>query len=281
MNKLSESRLREIIAEELEAEFVSSEATQIDIEKENQKARIDDNIAEINRKIDIISNKFTLNEISLIGADLGPDIGDSIGSIGNAVYSGINKVKSGSNIKDALLDVIKEKAIDYLLEKIGLKPGTLRNLLRSFLEELSPHEAWSFMKEPDCEKFVAHSYDVLIDFGFDHFKEPLSAFMGKATSFGPLKKILSTSGSDDLFTKILSGAGVEIVSKTIQNSPEFREWFNNAILPGVCSLWDQAWDNFDLESTTLSLSDTLSKTYGLDGEGDNSGSADLFSSLGL
>lgn len=252
MNKLSEARLRVLIQEELEN-------VELELEK---KEKLERNISDIDAKIVRIKAAYENENPTYTNEDI------SLAGLSNLAISGsgdvVKAITGGGAVGTAVEQFAKDVFANFVLGRLGLKPGKRRDLLKSFIEELTLEELYDFMRDPTCEKFVDHSMDALIDFVMDMWRAPIQAFSNTIRS-GPTGGIaavvLSRNRGTDILSKLLSGVGTEALGEMIKDDPRIRHYIEKNIVPGACEVWDNVWDQLDLEDATMTLSKALDKAY--------------------
>jgi hypothetical protein len=256
MNKLSEARLRVLIQEELE----SAELESVNLEQE-KKEKLEKNISVIKGQIEDLTQIYD-------NPNLEEDV--NLAGLSNLAFSGAGDlIKSISGESDTLVGTAieqfaKDLFANFVLEKLGLPAGKPRDLLKSFIEELTLEELYDFMRDPSCEKFVDHSMDALIDFFADWMRVPLQAFSDKLTSVPGgrvAKAVLGKNNGTDMVSKLFSGTATEALGEWIKSSAWAQNHIENTIVPNACEVWENVWENFDLEDASMSLSKALYDAY--------------------
>jgi len=265
MIKLSESRLREIIAEELDViqgqEYDTHTVDDDTVIDPERAGRIDKLSREIDEKMLELEKEVARRGLDENIFDIGSSVIDTAKAVGSLGSGIAGRFTRNSSITKAIQQYAKESLIRWIFGKMGLQPGVPKELLISFFEELEFHEIQQFIAKPQCKVFVEQMYDTLLDFGLDSLRPTIDSATSKISAIPLLGVIMKAAPGNDIMTKLLSGVGTEALQNFIRTDPEIKTWINDNVLVGICDVWDNVWDNVDVEDGLIDLNAALDKAY--------------------
>jgi hypothetical protein len=265
MKKLSESRLRQIIKEELEDEFIKQDEYAIVMQ---DVIKIAEKLKQIEDENDI-SDESQFNEIfipallrgALWGAGalgaakfLKPDV--DIGSVVTSVGGAAKDIISGETefeLSDSMYLALKKLLIQKTLSAFKID-GMLNSLLTNALAERSVDDIIDLMVNRECETFVEYTWDAFVQWGIQLIQDPLASFSHNIFKSTPIiKDLISPVYGDSVATLLFGGIGAQEIGRMFKENDDIVSLLNNKIKPRVCDFVDENLSGINPRQLTGSI----------------------------
>jgi hypothetical protein len=277
MKKLSESRLRQIIKEELTQEFEN--ANQIDgaeFESDQQsyvddRKEIENNINQILVKLKELeknaeSSGQPLNEFfpavlrgGLMGlgalglADVdGDDISDAGGRIGDIV-SGEEDV-NWSGLGDGAEIWFKKMMIQKILSVFRID-GRLNSLLSNALVKRSFNDIKELIITRDCAMFVEFTWDAILQWIVELIADPLARASNTILRGAPMLRALASSNAygANISSIFLGGLGAQEMMLHFQEDEDVKRFMDDQAKPAFCDFIEEQMSGFSASDVTAGI----------------------------
>jgi hypothetical protein len=266
MKKLSESRLRQIIKEEL------TDATN-DIEARRE---VGHNIDQILLKLKAIEQKQSegqsegqseeqLNEFlpvlrgGLMGlgalglADVdGGDISDAGGHISDIV-TGEEDV-NWSGFGDGAELWFKKMIIQKILSSFRV-PGRLSSLLSNALVKRSFNDIKELIITRDCKLFVEFTWDAILQWVVELIADPLARASNTILRGAPMLRALATSSAygGNVVSLFLGGLSAQEMMLHFQEDENVKQFMDDQVKPAFCDFVEEQMSGFSASDVTAGI----------------------------
>jgi hypothetical protein len=269
MKKLSESRLRQIVKEELEVEI--NDQNDIDIARRDI-IKIIEKLKEIELDTDheVYNdiNEWIIPALGALGRGLAWGGGvagitsllrpDAISNAGETIQ-GIASGETELELSGSMYITLKKLLIAKILSVFKID-GMLNSFLTNSLAKRSADELWDLIINRECKTFVDFTWDAFVQWGIEIIKDPIANFSHKMVSAAPmLKNLIAPAYGDSLATMLFAGTGAQEIGRMFQENEDIVNFLENEVKPNVCKFVDENLANLSPSGVTGSILGMLSE----------------------
>jgi hypothetical protein len=265
MKKLSESRLRQIIKEELEDEFIQQseyDAVKQDVIKIAEKLKQIEDENDVNDESQFneifipailrgaLWGAGALGAARLLKPDL--DVGGAVADVGTAA-KGIISGETEFNLSDSMHLALKKIIIQKMLSVFKID-GMLNSLLTNALAERSVDDIIDLIVNRECETFVEYTWDAFVQWGIQLIQDPLASFSHSIFKSTPIiKNLVAPVYGDSLATMLFGGIGAQEIGRMFKENDDIISLLDDKIKPRVCDFVDEHLSGINPKEITGSI----------------------------
>ena len=257
MKKLSESRLRQIIKEELENEIGAVEnAENAEKTKENLN-KIFSVLSRHEKESEVPLNELWGGLATAAAGALGANYLDNDNEFNfDDARDYVSDVLSGEEdleVSNSVVDYFKRLLITTLFEKAGIS-GELGKAIGASLSRRSLSELVEAVLNPRCDTIVEFIWEGLVVYAVIQLEEPLSELshsIGRKLPF--VRQVFDVSHNADFISTILGGVSTQVLADQLLKNPQVVGFLDENVKPVICDYIDSMLDDIDFGDITSGI----------------------------